>query len=99
MLRVMLQAVNSLKLFISANSFWNAGSFANSCIALPYTDQCEAFPLGTMFRNQTLTGGLFAPRVRGASERPLIEKTRYREASAGRTWELDVFHGETIGVF
>jgi hypothetical protein len=38
---VMLRAVNSLKLFISANSFWNAGSFANPSIALPYTDQLE----------------------------------------------------------
>src|ERR1700722_1917843 len=27
-------------------------------------------------------------------ERPLIEKTRYREAFGGRTWDIDVFHGD-----
>ena len=27
-------------------------------------------------------------------ERPLIEKTRHREVFAGRTWEIDVFHGD-----
>jgi adenylate cyclase len=27
-------------------------------------------------------------------ERPLIEKTRHIEVFAGRTWEIDVFHGD-----
>jgi adenylate cyclase len=31
-------------------------------------------------------------------ERPLIEKTRYRETFAGRTWEIDVFHGDNDGL-
>jgi CYTH domain-containing protein len=31
-------------------------------------------------------------------ERPLIEKTRYRETVAGRTWEIDVFHGDNDGL-
>lgn len=31
-------------------------------------------------------------------ERPLIEKTRHRETVAGRTWEIDVFHGENDGL-
>ena len=31
-------------------------------------------------------------------ERPLIEKTRHREVFAGRTWEIDVFHGENDGL-
>jgi adenylate cyclase len=31
-------------------------------------------------------------------ERPLIEKTRYREVFAGRTWEIDVFHGDNDGL-
>ena len=31
-------------------------------------------------------------------ERPLIEKTRYREAFGGRTWEIDVFHGDNEGL-
>jgi CYTH domain-containing protein len=31
-------------------------------------------------------------------EHPLIEKTRYREAFAGRTWEIDVFHGDNDGL-
>jgi adenylate cyclase len=30
-------------------------------------------------------------------ERPLIEKTRYREAFADRIWEIDVFTGITTG--
>jgi adenylate cyclase len=31
-------------------------------------------------------------------ERPLIEKTRHREIFAGRTWEIDVFHGDNDGL-
>jgi adenylate cyclase len=31
-------------------------------------------------------------------ERPLIDKTRYLEAYAGRTWEVDVFHGGNEGL-
>ena len=31
-------------------------------------------------------------------ERPLIEKTRYREAFGGKTWEIDVFHGDNEGL-
>jgi adenylate cyclase len=31
-------------------------------------------------------------------ERPLIEKTRYREAFGGRTWDIDVFHGDNQGL-
>jgi len=31
-------------------------------------------------------------------ERPLIEKTRYREITAGRIWEIDVFHGDNEGL-
>jgi len=31
-------------------------------------------------------------------ERPLIEKTRYREAFGGRMWEIDVFHGDNEGL-
>jgi adenylate cyclase len=31
-------------------------------------------------------------------ERPLIEKTRYRVPFAGRTWEVDVFHGDNDGL-
>ncbi|HVM81466.1 MAG TPA: CYTH domain-containing protein [Stellaceae bacterium] len=31
-------------------------------------------------------------------ERPLIEKTRYRESFAGRSWEIDVFHGDNDGL-
>jgi CYTH domain-containing protein len=31
-------------------------------------------------------------------ERPLIEKTRHRETFAGRTWEIDVFHGDNDGL-
>lgn len=31
-------------------------------------------------------------------ERPLVEKTRYREAHGSRTWEIDVFHGENDGL-
>jgi|SRR5208282_4575161 len=31
-------------------------------------------------------------------ERPLIDKTRYLEAYAGRTWEIDVFHGDNEGL-
>jgi adenylate cyclase len=30
--------------------------------------------------------------------RPLIEKTRYREVFADRTWEIDVFHGDNDGL-
>ena len=29
---------------------------------------------------------------------PLIEKTRHREEFAGRTWEVDVFHGDNDGL-
>ena len=31
-------------------------------------------------------------------ERPLIEKTRHREVFDGRTWEIDVFHGDNDGL-
>ena len=31
-------------------------------------------------------------------ERPLIEKTRYRQLVAGKTWEIDVFHGDNTGL-
>jgi len=31
-------------------------------------------------------------------ERPIIEKTRHRESFAGRTWEIDVFHGDNEGL-
>ena len=31
-------------------------------------------------------------------ERPLIKKTRHREVFAGRTWEIDVFHGDNDGL-
>jgi adenylate cyclase len=31
-------------------------------------------------------------------ERPFIDKTRYLEEFAGRTWEIDVFHGENEGL-
>jgi adenylate cyclase len=31
-------------------------------------------------------------------ERPLIEKTRYREVYADRIWEIDVFHGDSDGL-
>lgn len=30
--------------------------------------------------------------------RPLVEKTRYRVAHAGLTWEIDEFHGENEGL-
>ena len=31
-------------------------------------------------------------------ERPLIEKTRYRQSFGGKTWEIDVFHGDNAGI-
>jgi adenylate cyclase len=31
-------------------------------------------------------------------QRPLIEKTRHCEPFGGRTWEIDVFHGENEGL-
>ena len=31
-------------------------------------------------------------------ERPLIEKTRYREEYQGHVWEIDEFHGENDGL-
>ncbi len=31
-------------------------------------------------------------------EKPLIEKTRHAEDWHGRTWEIDVFHGENAGL-
>jgi adenylate cyclase len=31
-------------------------------------------------------------------EPPLIKKTRYREAFGGRTWDIDVFHGDNEGL-
>ena len=31
-------------------------------------------------------------------ERPLIDKHRYTEQVAGRTWEIDVFHGDNDGL-
>lgn len=34
----------------------------------------------------------------GLCERPLIEKTRYREQIAGKVWEIDVFHGDNEGL-
>jgi len=32
------------------------------------------------------------------AQKPLIEKTRHREAYAGRDWEIDVFHGDNEGL-
>lgn len=31
-------------------------------------------------------------------ERPLIEKTRYCQSFGGKTWEIDVFHGDNAGL-
>jgi adenylate cyclase len=31
-------------------------------------------------------------------ERPLIDKHRYTETVAGRTWEIDIFHGDNDGL-
>jgi len=31
-------------------------------------------------------------------ERPFIDKTRHLEVHAGRTWEVDVFHGDNEGL-
>jgi adenylate cyclase len=31
-------------------------------------------------------------------ERPLIDKHRYKETIGGRTWEIDVFHGDNDGL-
>ncbi len=31
-------------------------------------------------------------------ERPLIEKTRYKQKAGDRVWEIDVFHGENDGL-
>ena len=31
-------------------------------------------------------------------ERPLIEKTRYREEFEGHHWEVDEFHGDNSGL-
>jgi adenylate cyclase len=31
-------------------------------------------------------------------ERPFVDKTRHREVFAGRTWEVDVFHGDNEGL-
>ncbi|MGE5715525.1 MAG: CYTH domain-containing protein [Acidobacteriota bacterium] len=31
-------------------------------------------------------------------ERPLIEKHRHKEVHGGKTWEIDVFHGENEGL-
>ena len=31
-------------------------------------------------------------------ERPLIEKTRYRQTVGSHTWEIDVFHGDNEGL-
>ena len=31
-------------------------------------------------------------------ERPLIEKTRYREEFEGHRWEIDVFYGDNCGL-
>lgn len=31
-------------------------------------------------------------------ERPLVEKTRHVEEYGGRTWEIDVFHGDNEGL-
>ena len=31
-------------------------------------------------------------------ERPLIEKTRYREEFKGHWWEIDEFHGDNAGL-
>ena len=36
--------------------------------------------------------------ARSAVERPLIEKTRYRRAFGGMTWEIDGFHGDNEGL-
>ena len=34
----------------------------------------------------------------GLCERPLIDKHRYTEDLAGRTWEIDIFHGDNDGL-
>ena len=31
-------------------------------------------------------------------EKPLVEKTRYKEVIGGFTWEIDVFHGDNDGL-
>jgi adenylate cyclase len=31
-------------------------------------------------------------------QHPLIEKTRYHQSFAGKTWEIDVFHGDNTGL-
>ena len=36
--------------------------------------------------------------LESSAMRPFIDKTRYLEDFAGRTWEIDVFHGENEGL-
>jgi adenylate cyclase len=39
-----------------------------------------------------------AAMLDGLCERPLIEKDRHVEVHGGKTWEIDVFHGENEGL-
>jgi CYTH domain-containing protein len=39
-----------------------------------------------------------AAMLDGLCERPLIEKERHVEVHGGKTWEIDVFHGENEGL-
>jgi CYTH domain-containing protein len=36
--------------------------------------------------------------LEGLCERPLVEKERHLEVHGGKTWEIDVFHGENEGL-
>lgn len=39
-----------------------------------------------------------AEQLLALCERPLIDKHRYTEQHGGRTWEIDVFHGDNTGL-
>jgi len=39
-----------------------------------------------------------AVMLRDLCERPLIEKRRHVETYEGKTWEIDVFHGDNLGL-
>jgi CYTH domain-containing protein len=39
-----------------------------------------------------------AAMLDGLCERPLVEKDRHVEVHGGKTWEIDVFHGENEGL-
>lgn len=39
-----------------------------------------------------------AEQLLALCERPLIEKVRHTEEHAGKTWEIDVFHGDNEGL-